>query len=431
MRLYALLFGLSLSVSASAATGFVSVRGTGFELNGKPYRFVGANYWQGMNLGSAGPGGDRARLVRELDQMKARGITNLRILGHSQGPSGSPWRIEPASQPGAATFDANLQQGLDFLLAEMGARDMRAVIVLTNFWHWSGGMAAHLNWAGAGAIPYPPPAAGGSWDAFQLFVQQFYTNKKALLSYQLAVTDLLRRTNSVTGVRYADDPTIMAWQLANEPRGMKETRAFNAWIRDSSALIRSLAPKQLITTGVEGETPFPSYAGMDLLLNHSYPTIDYATAHIWVQNWGWYDPTKPAVTYAGAVSRMKAYLSDHVALAAKLGKPLVLEEFGIARDQGSFDPTSGTTARDQYFRDVFDAVVQSASSGSPLQGVNFWAYAGEGRPFSPSGGDEWRAGHPFTGDPPHEPQGWYSVYATDSGTLKIVEEYARKMASAP
>ena len=28
----------------------------------------------------------------------------------------------------------------------------------------------------------------------------------------------MNRTNTITGIPYRDDPTIMAWQLANEPR---------------------------------------------------------------------------------------------------------------------------------------------------------------------------------------------------------------------
>jgi mannan endo-1,4-beta-mannosidase len=61
--------------------------------DGKPYIFMGANYWQGMNLGSSGEGGNRERLKRELDQMQKTGITNLRILALSEGPDGSPYRV--------------------------------------------------------------------------------------------------------------------------------------------------------------------------------------------------------------------------------------------------------------------------------------------------------------------------------------------------
>jgi mannan endo-1,4-beta-mannosidase len=415
---------------ASGASHFVQVRGTRFEINGKPCRFMGANYWQGASLGSPGRGGDRARLLRELDQMKALGVTNLRVLAASQGPDSQPLRIVPSTQPSPDRLDSELLQGLDFLLDEMRKRDMRAVVVLNNFWHWSGGMAQFLNWAGAGSIPYPPPFPGGTWDRYQDYTQRFYANPRAVQLSNDLIRAILTRTSSVSGTRYVDDPTVMSWQLANEPRGLQQAEAFNRWIEATSRMIRGLAPRQLISTGVEGETPWPAYAGMDLIRNHAYSTIDYATIHIWAQNWGWYDPSRHASTYNDTLTRFRAYVADHVRKSAQLGKPLVLEEFGIGRDQGSYDPASLTRVRDQYYREAFELVLTEASRGSPLQGVNFWAWGGEGRPKTPYG-SEWRAGDPWTGDPPHELQGWYSVYSSDTSTHGVIAEYARRLMALP
>jgi mannan endo-1,4-beta-mannosidase len=39
----------------------------------------------------------------------------------------------------------------------------------------------------------------------------------------------------------------------------------------------------------------------------------------------------------------------------------------------------------------------------------------------------WLKGDPFTGDPPHEPQGWYSVYNTDSATHRLIREFADQL----
>src|SRR4051812_23874322 len=95
-RLVALMAALSISFAIFTApahaslfhkkNGFVTVKGTSLQLDGAPYRFIGTNFWYGMNLGSEGPGGDQARLIRELDRLKAIGVTNLRILGMSEGP---------------------------------------------------------------------------------------------------------------------------------------------------------------------------------------------------------------------------------------------------------------------------------------------------------------------------------------------------------
>ena len=43
---------------------FINVVEKQFFRNGKPYYFLGTNFWYGMNLVSRVPGGDRDRLLR-------------------------------------------------------------------------------------------------------------------------------------------------------------------------------------------------------------------------------------------------------------------------------------------------------------------------------------------------------------------------------
>jgi mannan endo-1,4-beta-mannosidase len=63
---------------------YIQTKGTQFILDGKPYYFVGTNFWYGCYLGSTGQTGNSARLIRELDRLKSVGINNLRILGASE-----------------------------------------------------------------------------------------------------------------------------------------------------------------------------------------------------------------------------------------------------------------------------------------------------------------------------------------------------------
>lgn len=404
------------------AQSFIEIKAGQFYKNGQPYYFLGTNFWYGMNLGSKGEGGDRQRLLAELDQLTALGISNLRVVAGSEGPDSAPWRMKPALQTAPGKYNEDLWDGLDFLLDEMAKRQMTAVVCLNNFYPWSGGFTQYYTWANPQEIPYPPPAEDGSWFEYMTFATRFYKNTTAVKFYENHIRSVIERVNCYNGRTYRDDPTIMSWELANEPRGMLRFRSYRKWIRKMARFIKSLDPNHLVTIGSEGNTSTPT--GNNFSKDHAYADIDYTTIHIWIQNWQWYDPEDAANSYAKAVDKATRYLERHLELSKRLGKPMVFEEFGIARDNNSHEPGSPTTWRDKYYQTMFDWVYQKAKMGEPIGGCNFWAWAGQGRPRSAKA--IWKAGDDFIGDPPHEHQGWYSVYDTDSSTLDILETYGRK-----
>jgi hypothetical protein len=101
------------------------------------------------------------------------------------------------------------------------------------------------------------------------------------------------RTNALSGLAYADDATILAWELCNEPRAVSEASqqarhraAYMRWVQQTAARIRSLAPRQLIAVGSEGTTPFGEYINVNWEATHRLSEIDVLTAHVWPQNWG-------------------------------------------------------------------------------------------------------------------------------------------------
>lgn len=418
------ILGFLNSIAQVNSTDFVTTQNGKFYRHGKSYFFMGANYWQGMNLAGSQPGSNPDRLRRELDQMKKTGITNLRIMALTEGPDNSPYRILPAVQDEPEVLKEEVLSGMDVLLEELRKRDMTAVVVLNNFWQWSGGMGQYVKWHTGDSIPYPPPHWNGNWDNFQKYVARFYTLPAAVNHFNEAIKKVVGRKNTVNGFLYREDPTIMAWELANEPRGINQTEIFYPWIHATASLIKELDKNHLVTTGAEGYTSSPSTSGTDFIRMHESTAIDYTTAHIWIQNWGWYDPQKHDQTYPEARKKMVDYVLLHAIESKRLGKPFVLEEFGIMKDNGSFDPKAATVHRDEYYREVFEQVYHLAQKGE-ASGVNFWAWGGEGRPREPE--TWWKKGDDFTGDPPHEPQGWYSVYDQDRATHKIIKRYSKKL----
>lgn len=393
--------------------------------DGKPYTFMGTNFWYGLNLGSTGEGGDRDRLIRELDRLAEMGVKNLRVMAGTEGPDTEGYRMLPSMQVAPGAYNEDVLKGLDFLLVEMGKRDMLAVMCLNNYWNWSGGVGQYLVWAGAADSIPNPSAPGGDWRLYQEFASSFYSHPKATALFEDHIRFIVNRKNHLTGKLYKEDPVIMSWELANEPRGSNNIAGMQTWIRKTSDLIRSLDPNHLITTGSEGNTSGPA-AGTDVFNDHNHPSIDYATIHMWVQNWDFYNPYKADSTYGPSVRFAHEYIAGQLAKAKPLNKPVVLEEYGISRDTNSHEAGTPVTIRDKFYEEVFQIVDKEVQSGtSALAGVNFWAWGGEGRPSAPKA--MWKKGDAFIGDPPHEAQGWYSVFDTDSSTIRLIRRYAEKI----
>ena len=414
--------------------GMVQRDGKHLLIDGAPYRFAGTNMWYAAWLGADAPFGNRDRLRRELDALQALGIGNLRILGAAEL---SPLRgsIRPAFRGPGSDYDETLLRGLDFALAEIGRRSMKAVVYLTNFWEWSGGMATYLHWTNGGRfIDMNDPAH--PWPAFPDFASGFYESAPAMRLYHDYVRALLGRRNSVSGVDYSGDPTIMSWQLANEPRpggtdtvGRRRMPFYFDWISATARLIKSLAPLHLVSTGSEGTMGCLGDEGC-VARAHAPAEIDYVTAHIWPQNWSWADPSDLAGSWDNVETRSRDYIARQAAIAERLNKPLVIEEFGFPRDGGSFDPAAPTRFKDRFYALIYQAVEASMGSGGPIAGSNFWAWSGEGR--ARHADRRWRNGDTsYMGDPPHEPQGWYGVLDGDQSTKALIARHAATVSARP
>lgn len=400
---------------------FVKVVDGHFQRNGKPYYYVGTNFWYGAILGSEGRGGNRERLCQELDDMKAMGIDNLRILVGSDGEEGVLTKVEPTLQKAPGVYNDTILAGLDYLLMEMGKRDMLAVLYLNNSWEWSGGYGFYLEHAGEGVAPRPNE---DGYPAFMNFMRKYATSEKAHKLFYDYVRFIISRTNRYTNVAYVDDPAIMSWQIGNEPRafGKEELQPFTNWLKEASELIRSLDKNHLISIGTEGawgcEGDYETYEKIS-----SDPNIDYCNIHIWPYNWSWAKPDRLIEDLPAACDSTKQYIDRHIEICDRLNKPLVMEEFGYPRDGFKFDKKTSTKGRDGYYKYVFSLVAENAEKGGKFAGCNFWAWGGRANPQH----EQWLPGDDYTGDPAQEAQGLNSVFSTDTTTLEIVKQQVVRM----
>lgn len=420
LALSALLLLLASCNGQQQTTAFITTDSTRLIKHGNTYNYIGCNIWYASILGSTGTGGDRERLCSELDQLKALGLTNVRIVTGPDAGSDLANPARPYLQSAPGVLNDTLLAGLDYTIAELEKRDMDAVIYLNNAWDWSGGYGYYLKQCGYGDSPNAN--IEGGYDRYVDYCAAFSRDTTAQRLYYDYIQQIVSRRNTITGRLYRDEPAIMAWQLCNEPRPFARDAAtkaqFAQWIARAAALIKSIDPNHLVSTGSEGIVGCEADAALCEQI-HADPNIDYLTIHIWPLNWGWASRTAPDSSIVNACDKSSQYIALHIDMARRLGKPLVIEEFGYSRQGNQAGIGIPTDSRDHYYRHIFSEVKRSIAEEGPIAGCNFWGWSGSGRPRDLV----WQAGDDYLCDPPHEPQGWYSVFDCDSTTIAVIREF--------
>lgn len=180
---------------------FVQRDGTRLTLGGQTFRFAGPNIeWLGLEYyGPFSPMGARYPSQFEiddaLDTAKAMGASVIRSQTMGDG-IGDPLTIEPT----VGQFNPEAFQHLDYVLKAAHDRGLRLIITLV-------GDDAYAPNSGAGEY-YDDPATAN--------IATFFTDPELIARFEEHISALLNHKNSLTGIAYKDDPTILAWQNCNE-----------------------------------------------------------------------------------------------------------------------------------------------------------------------------------------------------------------------
>lgn len=297
------------ATSDGADRAFVRTRGNQLVVDGVPFRFAGANLAIMHGPESrAGAGGVLAEAARD-------GIRVGRIWALGEGAVGATawqrdnyyFRVGPSRWIDAA------YQHLDRVLVAAARSGVRLIVTLSNSWSDYGGVPQYLRWAGRW---HPKADAYGVTD-------RFYADPRARAAFRAHVERLLQRTNSVSGVPYRDDPTILAWELMNESRvdTTGGVRARRAWIVEMARLAHRLDPHHLVTSGVTGYRLERERA--EWLALCQLPEIDYCDGHFYPEEMLGDRP----------LELLDAFVDDFAQLAEHVAKkPFVLGEFGVHGD---------------------------------------------------------------------------------------------------
>jgi mannan endo-1,4-beta-mannosidase len=324
---------LAALLTTSSSPGFVAVRGADFVLDGKRWAFVGAN------LEVMHGADNRARADETIAAAARDGLRVGRIWALGEGPPDAPEhdRRHTLFRAGPDGWLDGGPAQLDRVVAAARQHGLRLVVVLANQWGDYGGVPQYLRWAGLDPRD----------------TDRFWSDGRARALYRAHVERLLARVNALTGVRYADDPTILAWELINESHVHSDeaARARLAWIREMGALVHARAPRQLVSAGVWG---YGTRRERALWLEACrLREIDYCDSHL-------YPEGTDAVSDA---LRLDAYVDDRAQLARFVArKPLVVGELGF-QTWAAAAPFLGQP-RAVWFARVLQRVAQDGGGGA-------------------------------------------------------------------
>ncbi|WP_433303701.1 cellulase family glycosylhydrolase [Actinoplanes sp. CA-030573] len=308
--------------AAAAQPAFVTRVGSTLKLDGKPFRFGGTNNYYLFYK-------SRAMVDDVFADARTAGFDVLRtwafgLIGNADGsnsvapaPDGVYFQYWDGEKPAFNDGPDGLER-LDYVIDAARRHGQRLVLPLTNNWSDFGGIDQYVRWRGAA------------------YHDDFYTDPVIKGWYRDYLSHVLNRVNTITGVRYKDDPTIMTWELGNEPRckgsgvyppsGHCTTATLTGWAGEMTSYLKSLDRNHLVSVGDEGffcDGPdAPDWIdncgeGVDSIALASLPSVDVMSYHLYPDGWGnrtaqWADD----------------YITRHNVAAKRLGKAVMLGEFG-------------------------------------------------------------------------------------------------------
>ncbi|WP_207591317.1 glycoside hydrolase family 2 TIM barrel-domain containing protein [Halomontanus rarus] len=312
--------GLGPATGAASADmdSFVETDGTEFVVDGEPVYFSGTNnFWITDHYSMS------EQRIDDCFQLFADlGIDLVRIWAHGEAKEG-PLGVQP--EPGQHNEEALALH--DYVIETAKEHGIRLIVTLVDNWEHEGGMLQYAEWTGGSTRHH------------------FYTNQEARDLYTNHVETIVTRENSISGVEWRNDPTIMMWELANEPRLEADDTdqgeldrdtdehkdILGAWFADMSSYIKSLDDNHLVSTGSEGhyyggyddEYPYGNWDGQSYIDHHAIDTIDAASFHWYPDHWNM------------DLDHGTQWITEHVEDAhQQLGKPAYLGEFNVNIDNG-------------------------------------------------------------------------------------------------
>jgi mannan endo-1,4-beta-mannosidase len=341
---------------ATGQAQFVERSGAQLKLDGRPFYFLGANAYYLMESAARG---DTAIVKAVFARAQSLNMTVLRTWAFFDWPDSS---IPGVLQYLPGRMNESSLRALDYVVAQARRHGIKLLLPLVNGWDDYGGMNQYVRWRMEVPEPVSQPSIRYTVDELQEVIHgsrgksyrvalsgvfghdDFYRDTVIRQWFREYISRIINRVNHLTGISYKNEPAIMGWELANEPRSQDRSGALvHAWVDEMSRFIKSIDPNHLVGTGEEGfdvtavgyrtgsyneqTWMFDGTTGVSFTLNTALSSIDFASIHLYPESWNLFHS-------AGNV-----WIRDHIDIAGRVGKPLILGEFGV---HSSTLPTYGS-----------------------------------------------------------------------------------------
>ena len=374
-------FLISTDAEAGVPNGFAYTQGTRFMLDGSPFYYAGTNcYYLTFKSQEAVDSVFKDAEAMGLKVIRVWGNLDVGVKTGTTDSEGKPVFTNNNDGPGEKDgiyfqyFDKDLGkpvinegkdglQKLDYALYQAEKHGIKLLITFTNYWDAFGGMGQYVKWAQELGIS-------------GLKKDDFYTNETLKGWYKDYVNGLLNHTNPYTGRKLKDEPSVFAWELANEPRcntdaQCKDNILYN-WAKEMSEYVKSVDPNHMVALGDEGfynkpygyynEYTTSNYAfygaeGVDFEKLMTIDTLDFGTPHLYLDQWG--------MKHTGTGQDDLLWFKIHGETCAELGKPVILEEFGL----------TNRTIRDSEYEQWFEVLEGDVYETVEYAGTNYWMIA--------------------------------------------------------
>jgi len=290
--------------------------------NEQPFRFIGLDAPALLEVAyQAHSSGDNAALDEVFSEARALGVTVIRARAHDDRPD-----LPSALQTARGQYNEEGLLALDLLIARAAHHGIKLILSLIDGGEAYGGIMQYLRWGG-----YLTPIRDD--------LRRFFMEGAIRDHFKTHIEALLWRDNHLTGLKYREEPAIMAWELLHGFDG-REIFAdqtgddLYAFFEEICRSLKANDPQHLLTTGdmgfdvnptayrEEAQSLDPSLLdgshGASWQRNLRLNEVDFASIHLNPQALSF---PEDANSYANLGA---AWVRSHANLATTNGKALII-----------------------------------------------------------------------------------------------------------